>query len=113
MAGRLRSGLWVLGSVGALMPFAGLLGTVLGVMAAFHDIGTSGQGGFAVVSSGISEALIATAAGLAVAIEAVLFYNVLGQIAAGIARDLNLAVDELGELLRTGKAHAERPATTP
>jgi len=56
VAGRLRSGLWVLGSVGALMPFAGLLGTVLGVMAAFHDIGTSGQGGFAVVSSGISGA---------------------------------------------------------
>ncbi len=112
-AGRLRGGLWVLGSVGALMPFAGLLGTVLGVMGAFHDIGSSGQGGFAVVSSGISEALIATAAGLAVAIEAVLFYNILGQIATGVARDLNLAVDELSELLRTGKANAERPAANP
>lgn len=105
----LRSGLWLLGSVGALMPFAGLLGTVVGVMGSFQAIGSSGQGGFAVVSAGISEALVATAAGLFVAIEAVFFFNLLGQKAAAIGRDLHLAVDELGELIRS-KAHAERPA---
>ncbi len=104
---RLRAGLWLLGSVGALMPFAGLLGTVVGVMGSFQAIGSSGQGGFSVVSAGISEALVATAAGLFVAIEAVFFFNVLGQQAAGISRDLNLAVDELGELIRS-KANAER-----
>ncbi len=105
----LRGPLWLLGSVGALMPFAGLLGTVVGVMGSFEAIGSSGQGGFAVVSAGISEALIATAAGLFVALEAVFLFNALGQQAAGIARDLNLATDELGELIRTGRAHAERP----
>lgn len=99
-AARMRSGLWMLGSVGALMPFAGLLGTVVGVMGSFQAIGESGTGGFAVVSAGISEALIATAAGLFVAIEAVIFFNILGQVAGGVARDLNLLVDELAELLR-------------
>lgn len=105
-AARFRSGLWILGSIGALMPFAGLLGTVVGVMGSFRAIGDSGTGGFAVVSAGISEALIATAAGLFVAIEAVLFFNLLGQKAAGITRDLNLLVDELGELIRANKADA-------
>lgn len=100
-AARFRSGLWILGSVGALMPFAGLLGTVVGVMGSFRAIGDSGSGGFAVVSAGISEALIATAAGLFVAIEAVMFFNVLGQKAAGLTRDLNLLVDEMGELFRS------------
>ena len=101
----------MLGSVGALMPFAGLLGTVVGVMSSFKAIGTSGQGGFSVVSAGISEALIATAAGLFVAIEAVLFFNLLGQKATGVARDLNLLVDEMGELVRTRKGDAERPSS--
>lgn len=112
---RLRGSLWILGSIGALMPFAGLLGTVIGVMGSFQAIGESQQGGFAVVSSGISHALVATAAGLFVALEAVVFFNALGQQAAGIGRDLAFMVDELGELLRTqpaptGEAHAERPA---
>jgi biopolymer transport protein ExbB len=110
-AAKLRAGLWMLGSVGALMPFAGLLGTVVGVMSSFKAIGTSGQGGFSVVSAGISEALIATAAGLFVAIEAVLFFNLLGQKATGVARDLNLLVDEMGELVRTRKGDAERPSS--
>jgi biopolymer transport protein ExbB len=106
----LRGPLWLLASVGALMPFAGLLGTVLGVMGSFEAIGESGQGGFAVVSAGISEALIATAGGLFVALEAVLFFNALGQQAAGIGREITLAIDELGELIRTGRANAERTA---
>jgi len=108
-AGRLRAGLWMLASVGALMPFAGLLGTVVGVMGSFKAIGDSGTGGFAVVSAGISEALIATAAGLFVAIEAVIFFNVLGQMATGIARDLALLVDELGELIRVPRAAIGAP----
>ncbi len=114
---RLRSGLWVLGSIGALMPFAGLLGTVIGVMGSFQAIGEAQQGGFAVVSSGISHALVATAAGLFVALEAVVCFNALGQQAAGLGRDLGFLVDELGELIRTrsasGEAHADRPAVGP
>jgi biopolymer transport protein ExbB len=78
----LRRGLWVLGTIGSLAPFVGLFGTVIGIMRAFHQMATEGSGGFAVVASGISEALIATAAGLGVAIFALLFYNYL-QVRAG------------------------------
>ncbi|MSQ01974.1 MAG: MotA/TolQ/ExbB proton channel family protein [Myxococcales bacterium] len=107
---RLRGTLWVLGSVGALMPFAGLLGTVLGVMGSFEAIGDQQAGGFAVVSAGISEALVATAAGLFVALEAVILFNMLGQQVAGVGRELAFAVDELGELIRSSRGHAERSA---
>ena len=56
-------------------PFIGLFGTVWGIMAAFHGIGKQGSASLAVVAPGISEALIATAAGLAAAIPAVMGYN--------------------------------------
>lgn len=58
-------------------PFIGLFGTVVGIIRAFHDIGTSGASSLASVAPGISEALIATALGLFVAIPAVVFYNIL------------------------------------
>ena len=56
-------------------PFIGLFGTVWGIMSAFHGIGAQGSASLAVVAPGISEALIATAAGLAAAIPAVMGYN--------------------------------------
>lgn len=103
----LRARVWVLGTAGALMPFVGLLGTVVGVMDAFTEIGASGEGGFAVVSAGISHALIATAAGLAVALEAVVFYNWLQNLVVDVSRELGLVVDELLDDLsvaRSGEA---------
>ena len=106
--GGLRSLVWVLGSTGALMPFVGLLGTVLGVMASFHAIGESAASGFDVVASGISEALIATAAGLFVALEAIICYNVLQNLVASQGRELGLLTDEALELLKV--AAAERAA---
>ena len=57
-------------------PFIGLLGTVIGIIEAFQDIGISGSSSLAAVAPGISQALIATAMGLAAAIPAVVFYNV-------------------------------------
>lgn len=69
-----------LGTLGSNAPFIGLFGTVLGIIKAFHDLGASGAKGSAVqqtVMAGISEALVATAVGLAVAIPAVVAYNVL------------------------------------
>jgi biopolymer transport protein ExbB len=69
------SNLWILGTIGSSAPFIGLFGTVLGIIRAFHAIALAGTGGFAVVASGISEALIATALGLGVGIVAVVFYN--------------------------------------
>jgi len=66
-----------LGSVGSNAPFIGLLGTVLGILKSFADLGLSvGKGGPQVVMSGISEALVVTAVGLGVAIPAVIFFNI-------------------------------------
>lgn len=72
---RLGSSLSLLATTGSATPFIGLFGTVWGIMSSFHDIGTSGAASLAIVAPGISEALVATAAGLAVAIPAVVFYN--------------------------------------
>lgn len=72
---RLESGLPFLATLGSAAPFIGLFGTVWGIMTSFHDIGLRGSASLAVVAPGISEALVATAAGLAVAIPAVIFYN--------------------------------------
>jgi biopolymer transport protein ExbB len=71
----LRERLWVLATIGSIAPFVGLFGTVIGIMKSFHFIGETGGGGFAVVAAGISEALVATALGLGVAVVAVAFYN--------------------------------------
>lgn len=71
----LRKNLWILGTVASSAPFIGLLGTVVGIIKAFESMAIAGTGGFAVVAAGISEALVATALGLAVAIVAVIFYN--------------------------------------
>jgi biopolymer transport protein TolQ len=64
-----------LATTASACPFIGLFGTVWGVMSAFHGIGTQGSASLAVVAPGISEALIATAAGLGAAIPAVIGYN--------------------------------------
>ena len=74
---RVRRRLWILASIGAIAPFVGLFGTVVGVMEAFHQISVEGTGGFQVVSAGISSALVATAGGIFVGIEAVVFFNYL------------------------------------
>ncbi len=106
VAAQLKSMLWMLGTSGALMPFVGLLGTVLGVMGSFKAIGETGAGGFQVVSTGISAALIATAIGLFVALEAIVFFNILQNLAVGVLRDLGLLVDESLELLESRADHA-------
>jgi biopolymer transport protein ExbB len=69
--------LWVLGTIGSSAPFIGLFGTVVGIMRAFHSMAIVGTGGFGVVAGGISEALIATALGLAIGIVSLVFYNYL------------------------------------
>ena len=71
----LRKNIWILGTIGSSAPFIGLFGTVVGIMRAFHQMAIAGTGGFAVVASGISEALVATAVGLLGAIPAVVLYN--------------------------------------
>ena len=71
----LERGLAFLGTLGNNAPFIGLFGTVLGIIKAFHDLAENQQAGAQAVMTGISEALVATAVGLMVAIPAVLAYN--------------------------------------
>jgi len=90
LGSELRRGIWVIGTVGSLAPFVGLFGTVVGIIRGFGDLAESQGGGFVVVATSLSEALIATAAGLAVAIVALVLYNYLntrvGSISATYAR---------------------------
>ena len=72
---QLERSLNFLATVGSNAPFVGLLGTVLGIMKAFKDLAGNASGGNEVVMAGISEALVATAIGLLVAIPAVIAYN--------------------------------------
>ena len=72
---QLESHLTLLATTGSTGPFIGLFGTVWGIMGSFHKIGQTGSASLAVVAPGISEALIATAIGLASAIPAVVLYN--------------------------------------
>lgn len=97
---RLRRGLWVLGTIGATAPFVGLFGTVVGIMAAFQQMAATGQGGFAVVAAGISEALITTAAGIAVAVLAVVLFNALNTWTQRLTLQLRLLTEEYLELVK-------------
>lgn len=74
-ASRLERSLIFLATTGSTTPFIGLFGTVWGIMNAFRGIGRTGAASLAVVAPGISEALVATAAGLGAAIPAVVAYN--------------------------------------
>jgi len=71
----MKKNLWALGTISSSAPFIGLFGTIAGIMQSFDDIAIAGKGGFAVVAAGLSEALIATAAGILVAVMAVILYN--------------------------------------
>jgi biopolymer transport protein TolQ len=73
----LSNNIGVLAVCASAGPFIGLFGTVVGIIRAFHEIGLSGASSLAAVAPGISEALIATALGLFVAIPAVIFYNII------------------------------------
>jgi len=72
---KLKRGLAVLATIGATAPFVGLLGTVIGILNAFQAIATQKIAGIGAVAGGISEALVTTAAGLFVAIPAVMAFN--------------------------------------
>ena len=74
-AAEMKKGVGGLATIGSSAPFIGLFGTVIGIVNSFHGIAQSGSGGLAAVSAGISEALIATAVGIAVAVPAVMAFN--------------------------------------
>ncbi len=95
----LKQNLWILGTIGSSAPFIGLFGTVLGIMESFRAIGATGKSGFSVVAGGISESLIATAAGIVVAVVAVIFYNYFQTKVNGIAQDFRNKLADTTEML--------------
>jgi biopolymer transport protein TolQ len=86
---RLEKHITFLATTAAVTPFIGLFGTVLGIISAFQGIGAQGSTSLDVVAPGIADALIATAAGLAAAIPAVYFYNLLTQRVKGLASEMD------------------------
>jgi biopolymer transport protein ExbB len=101
---RLKGSLWILGTVAASAPFIGLFGTVVGIVKAFHSMAVMGSGGFAVVAGGISEALIATALGLIVAIVALIFFNYFQTRLDRIEAALTIGTARLLEAMRLERA---------
>ena len=90
----------LLATVASTAPFVGLLGTVVGIIRAFHDIAVKMGGGPEVVAAGISEALVATAVGLFVAIPSTMVYNYFVHRIQRIARETDVAVFRLVERLK-------------
>jgi len=99
-----------LASIGAISPFIGLFGTIMGIVDAFHGLGTEGTATLRAVAPGVSEALITTAAGLLVAIPAVVAYN---QFTAR-CRDFAARMDDFArELLNSMEEAALKPDQDP
>ncbi len=104
----LKRNIWVLGTIGASAPFIGLYGTVIGIIKAFHQMAVMGTGGFAVVAAGISEALVATAVGLIVAIVAVLFFNYLQVKISNLDTLLRVGLGKVLEAADLGGVHGSK-----
>lgn len=99
----LKQNIWILGTIGSSAPFIGLFGTVVGIIKSFHNMSIAGTGGFSVVAGGISEALVATAAGLVVAIIAVIAYNYLQVRVAAINAELRINHSKFIQAYKQGR----------
>ena len=95
---RLQSGQVLLATVGSTAPFVGLLGTVWGIYHALTGIATAGQLTIERVAGPVGEALVMTAAGLAVALPAVLAFNVMGRVINRLEQELEGFAHDLREL---------------
>lgn len=99
-----------LATIGAVSPFIGLFGTIMGIVDAFHGLGTAGAATLRAVAPGISEALITTAAGLLVAVPAVIAYNIFG----ASLREFGARLDDFSrELLNSMEEITLRPGVDP
>jgi len=102
-------GLPILGTTAAIAPFIGLFGTVWGIFHALHNIGMSGQAGLGQVAGPVGEALIMTGLGIAVAIPAVVFYN----LAVRINRRVMYQANDRAHDLLSGSAEPVPSSTSP
>jgi biopolymer transport protein ExbB len=89
----------VVATIGNVAVYIGLFGTVLGIIRAFQDIAAAGSGGMDVVIAGVAEALVSTAAGLAVAVPSVVLYNYFTRRVERFVNDMELAATETAELI--------------
>ena len=89
----------IVGTIGSTAVYIGLFGTVLGVIRAFRDISSSGASGINVVVGGISEALVCTAAGLCVAVPAVIAYNYFVKRIDNFVTDMELYASQIIDLI--------------
>ena len=100
----LKQYLWILGTIASASPFVGLFGTVVGILQSFHAIAQTGKGGFAIVAAGISEALIATAAGIILAVIAVMAFNSFQTKWAQLVLLVKTYTAELSEMLSASES---------
>ncbi len=89
----------LIATIGSVAVYIGLFGTVLGIIRSFHDISLAGSGGISVVIGGVAESLVATAAGLCVAIPAVAAYNFLTRAIDKFVVDMEYMVSALKEIV--------------
>ena len=108
---RMKRGLGGLASISSASPFIGLFGTVIGIINAFRSMAESGQGGLGAVSAGISEALFTTAAGLVVAIPALMAFNYFTHLAEDFALGMNdVSGPLMNHLVRQAKTQQKNAA---
>jgi biopolymer transport protein ExbB len=105
----LEANLSIIGTVAVIAPFVGLFGTVLGIIRAFQDIALKGNSTPAVVAAGVSEALVTTAAGLAVAVLAVIAFNYFKSRIKAYNQEMIVAANKLAEMLHFHNTGAPIP----
>lgn len=108
----LRKRLGFFATLAFISPLVGLLGTVLGIMRAFHDLGRAGSGGANIVAGGISEALITTATGIIVAVPAAVLFNFFTYRLRSIVVKMNNYAQELIILIYGGEETGHTTART-
>lgn len=99
----LKTNMWMLGTIASSAPFVGLFGTVWGIMESFKKIGETGKAGFNVVAGSISEALIATGAGILVAVVAVMAYNYLNTKISKTSVEFKYSLGDLADQFNSVK----------
>jgi biopolymer transport protein ExbB len=93
----------MVGTIGNVAVYVGLFGTVLGIVRSFHNIAQIGSGGISTVIGGVAEALVCTAAGLSVAVPAVVVYNYFMHRVDGFVTEMELCASEVSDLLTERK----------